>query len=144
MSLLKFGDIEIGEKKRSPRGKTVPESEVYLAAGMQGRSGDLHTNEHKMQQTEYGERLVQGHLLMLYMQGFSMDVFPTDSIAMYGLENVRFTEPVYIGDTVYMTVEVVDKEVRDEDSGIVTLEEQLFNQDDELVITRERLKLIRR
>lgn len=144
MSLLKFGDMEIGDKERSPRGKTIPESEVYLAAGMQGRSGNLHTNQDVMEETEYGERLVQGHLLMLYMQGFSMDVFPTASIAMYGLDNVRFVEPVFIGDTVYMTAEVVDKEVRDEESGIVTLEEQLFNQHDDLVITRERLKLIER
>lgn len=54
-------------------------------------------------------------------------------IAFYGVDAMRFVKPVYIGDTIYVELEVLKKQDKGE-NGIVTLLNRVYNQKDEVVM----------
>jgi 3-hydroxybutyryl-CoA dehydratase len=55
-------------------------------------------------------------------------------VAFYGIEGLRFTKPVFIGDTIHGLIKVTDKQER-EDSGMITLSNEVTNQRGESVLT---------
>jgi acyl dehydratase len=61
-----------------------------------------------------------------------------------GWERVRFTAPVFIGDTIRAerTLELCDE--RDADTGVLAYEVKVFNQRDEVVMLGTERLLIRR
>jgi acyl dehydratase len=139
-----YEDFEIGDSASSPSGRTISESEVYTIAGLEGNYSPLHTNE-EYAKTEFGGRIAQNTFLIVLSNGLNNQL-PWDpaTIAAYGRENIRFVTPVLIGDTVSLESEVVAKRERDEDSGIVTFREDLYNQDGDLAVTGEYLMLLER
>lgn len=94
--------------------RTIGESDVYAFAGITGDGGRNHQDETYMRTTRYGRRLVQGAYLLGLMSGASVRFVETLSVAgvSYGYDRVRFTGPVFIGDTVQVRYEVasVDEE----------------------------------
>lgn len=142
-----FEDFEIGDTTTSTVARTVSEYDNYLICGLYGTFSDLHLNKPLMERTEWGGRLVPGVALTVLMLGLAGRLpWNPDSRALYGFDNVRFIKPVHIGDTVYLTAEILDKEQRDnEDRGVLRQKENLYvtedgqKQDGELVVTRERL-----
>jgi acyl dehydratase len=61
----------------------------------------------------------------------------------YGYERLRFTRPVFIGDTIRVSVTIKDKQDHKKPGfGIVTELVEAFNQQDELVMVCEHLLLV--
>lgn len=140
-----FEDFEVGDTSESSVGRTMSEHDVYTAAGLAGSYGELHTNREAMAQTEYGDVIAQGVLLVMQMDGFGKRLsWEPETVAFYGMDGVRFINPVFIGDTIHMTAEVIDKEVRNDDHGLVTFKEDLVKSDDSVACTRERHLLVER
>lgn len=140
-----YDDFEIGDTTASETGRTVSESEVYAVAGLEGNYSPLHTNQEYMKETEFGARIAQNSLLITLSNGLSNQTpWNPNTIAAYGRDHIRFIAPVFIGDTLRLEREVVNKEQRSEDSGIVTFKEDLYNQHDEIVFTGEYLLLVER
>lgn len=140
----RFEEVEIGEQYTS-HGRTVSESDVYRYAGLEGHYGELHTNKEKMKDSEYGGRIAHGVLLVVLTNGFMTKLpFHHDVVALYGLDTVRFVEPVFIDDTVHLEAEVVDKEPKGDERGIVTYNCELINQEGDLVMVLKWLYMIRR
>lgn len=144
MSKRYFEAYEVGDTTTTI-GRTVSESEVYRYAGLAGSYSELHTNQAAMEETPYGERLVQGMLTMTYLYGFTtmMDWDP-EVRALYGIDGVRFVEPVFIGDTVHLEVEVTDTEPKGDDAGVVTFDCQLCKEDGTAATVCDWLLLIAR
>jgi len=139
-----FEEIEIGERHVS-HGRTVSESDVYRYAGLEGHYGELHTNKEKMKDSEFGGRIAHGVLLVVLTNGFMTKLpFHHSVVALYGLDTVRFVEPVFIDDTVHLEAEVVDKEPKGDERGIVTYNCELINQDGEVVMVLKWLYMIHR
>jgi len=94
--------------------RTIAESDVYAFAGITGDGGRNHQDETYMRTTRYGRRLVQGAYLVGLMSGASVRFAEALSIpgVSYGYDRIRFTAPVFIGDTVQVRYEVasVDEE----------------------------------
>jgi acyl dehydratase len=65
-------------------------------------------------------------------------------VAFFGIQNVRFLRPVFIGDTVKAISKVKEKVDRDEKSGVVTYQLEVKNQRDETVLTADYSVLIRK
>ena len=144
MKKQSFEDFQIGDNVTSI-GRTVSESEIYRYAGLAGSYGELHTNQEVMKQTDYGERLAQGMLALTYLYGFTTMVeWEPKTLALYGIDKVRFLNPLFIGDTVHLEYEVKAKEPRNESSGIVTFDATLKNQDDQPVAVCDWLLLVER
>mgnify|MGYP000101970299 CR=1 FL=1 len=47
----------------------------------------------------------------------------------YGYDRVRFVRPVFIGDTIHVETEVIGKDVKDEMTGVLTVEQEVVKQD---------------
>lgn len=140
----RFEEIETGERHVS-HGRTVSESDVYRYAGLEGHYGELHTNKEKMRDSEYGRRIAHGVLLVVLTNGFMTKLpFHHDVVALYGLDRVRFVNPVFIDDTVHLEAEIVDKEPKGDDRGIVTYKCELRKHDGTLAMALEWLYMVRR
>lgn len=145
MSGLYFEDVDVGDTAATETGRTISEADVYTQAGLSGSYNRLHVDEEYMRTTEYGERLVQNTLLITVMEGLNRRLgWDWNTIAAYGRENLRFTAPVFIHDTVRLEGEITDKRERSDDAGVVTITHELFNQDDDVVLVGDYLLLIER
>ncbi|MGI6535195.1 MAG: MaoC family dehydratase [Eggerthellaceae bacterium] len=90
--------------------KTISESDVYLFGGITGDFSQMHFNEAFMKTTKYGTRIVHGVLTFalgstastLIQQKYQS---PIPSVS-YGYDHLRFTAPVYFGDTITATYTV--------------------------------------
>ncbi len=125
-----FDELEIGDKTVSERGRTITETDVVFFCYLTGNWLELHSNAEYAKETQFGERLVQGSLTFAIAAGLQM-VKRGLVIAFYGLDKMRFTAPVKIGDTLRAEAEVIDKEVKGDDSGVVTIKQVIKNQRDE-------------
>jgi 3-hydroxybutyryl-CoA dehydratase len=94
--------------------KTVGESDVYLFAGITGDLSSNHTNEQVMARSQFGRRIAHGALLVGFMSTCSTRIIETygskaegraTAVAL-GYDRIRFTAPVFIGDTVTLTYTV--------------------------------------
>ena len=92
--------------------KTISESDVYLFGGITGDYSQMHFNEAFMKTTKYGTRIVTfalGSTASTLIQQKYESPIPS---ASYGYDHLRFTAPVYFGDTLTATYTVceVDEE----------------------------------
>jgi acyl dehydratase len=55
-------------------------------------------------------------------------------VAFYGVDKLRFTRPVFIGDTIHVVKKVTGREQKGAGRGVVTFETTVLNQNDEPVI----------
>ena len=114
--------------------KTVSESDVYQFAGITGDFSQMHLNEAFMKTTKYGTRIVHGVLTFAFGSTASTLIqqkyeSPIPS-ASYGYDHLRFTAPVYFGDTLTATYTV--KEV-DQDAMKTFADVVVTNQDGTVV-----------
>ncbi|MCX5914589.1 MAG: MaoC/PaaZ C-terminal domain-containing protein, partial [Deltaproteobacteria bacterium] len=56
---------------------------------------------------------------------------PKYFIAFYGIDKVRFTNPVRIGDTIHSETEVMAADAKDDTRGVITAQSTIKNQRDE-------------
>jgi len=92
--------------------KTVSEADVYLFAGITGDFHPNHVDEEYMRETVYGRRIAHGALLVGYMSTVSgrMALDVPGTVVTYGYDRIRFTKPVFFGDTVTITFEIVERD----------------------------------
>ena len=87
----------------------------------------------------------------LFTLGLMIGIAVTDTtigttIANLGMTDVRFPHPLYQGDTVHVTCEIISMRESNSrpDAGIVEFEHKAFNQDDVLVAICRRNAFMRR
>jgi acyl dehydratase len=104
-----------------------------------------HFNEHAMQTSAYGQRLVFGLVTGSIVVGLATQDTAENAIAELGLDELRFTAPVFHGDTLYAASEVVEKSDADrEDAGIVVFRHHGWKQDGTKVFEGKRRVLLKR
>src|ERR1041385_7896497 len=84
----------------------------------------------------FGKRIAHGALIFSISTGLSIQTnYITDTvIAFYGVDKLRFTKPVFIGDTIHVSKKVIEKQSKGEDRGVVSFETTVLNQNNEPVI----------
>lgn len=127
--------------------RTVTEADIVNFAGVSGDYNYLHTDAERMSGTEYGEPIAHGALVFSITTGLlwqSRHQRP-DVVAFYGVDDLRFTAPVYAGDTVHAEATLVEKEPREhpEAQGVVTNQVETLNQDDETVLSCSMKALVK-
>jgi 3-hydroxybutyryl-CoA dehydratase len=128
------------------RGRTITEADIVAFAGLTGDNIELHTNEEYARQSPYGRRIAHGLLTLGIASGLMvrMNLVTDTVVAFYGIDKLRFTKPVFIGDTIYARKRVVDMMAKHAEVGVVTFETTVFNQRDETVlIYRDKLAIKR-
>lgn len=125
-----YDELEVGERRSFP-GVTITESHIVTFAGVTGDHFGLHLDAEYAKSTPFGQRVAHG-LLVLSCGAGLIPLEPGRVQALLGLDEVRFTLPVFIGDTIHPEMEVMAK--RDKgDGGVVTIEEVIKNQRGDIV-----------
>ncbi|MFP4633337.1 MAG: MaoC family dehydratase [Halobacteriales archaeon] len=130
-----------------PRSRTVSESDNQRFCDLTMNQQPLHLDAEFAADSEFGERLVNGLLTMSL--AVSMTIPETTDgtiVANLGYDDVEHPRPVYHGDTISARTKVLDKRLTsDGDRGVVKMEVEAVNQDDEVVcrFTRTVLSLRR-
>jgi acyl dehydratase len=65
-------------------------------------------------------------------------------LGLYGVDRIRFTAPVFIGDRIHLEGEVLAREERDPARGLVTLRIAVTNQDGATVAVLDKKLLYKR
>ncbi|MGH7278201.1 MAG: MaoC family dehydratase [Candidatus Rokuibacteriota bacterium] len=105
-----FAALTIGKKVTVS--KTVSESDVYLFAGLTGDLSPNHVDEEYMRTTRYGRRIAHGALAIGLMSTASTKIIDglPGTLVSYGYDRVRFPAPLFLGDTVTVTYEIVERD----------------------------------
>ena len=110
--------------------KTVSETDVYLFAGITGDLNPAHTNEVAASKTMFKTRIAHGMLGAGFISAVLGMYLPGPGTIYMGQE-LKFTKPVHIGDTVTATATV--EEIVLEKNRVI-LDTTVVNQDGEIVI----------
>jgi acyl dehydratase len=133
MTQQKYGDdFKPGEIYTTPR-ITVTETHVVNWAGLTGDFYPLHMDKVYAESTQFGERLAHGPLVFALAVGLVAQAgFGGDApIAWLGVDDLRMLEPVKIGDTITVRVEIKDQKVTSNPKkGIQTWRYTVLNQRD--------------
>jgi 3-hydroxybutyryl-CoA dehydratase len=140
-----FDDFEIGEEAITA-GRTITETDIVNFAGITGDWNELHTNKESAERGPFKQRIAHGALIFSISTGLSVRLGQTADtvIAFYGLDRLRFVKPTFIGDTIRVRQRVEAKSERDEQSGIVTMLNEVINQREEVVVSYTAKVLLRR
>lgn len=120
--------INIGDS--ASLSKTVTETDVYLFAGITGDLNPAHTNEVAASKTMFGGRIAHGMLSAGFISAVLGMQLPGPGTIYLGQE-LKFTKPVRIGDTITATCTVVEK---DDAKNRLKLETICTNQDGDIVV----------
>lgn len=141
-----FEDYKNGEKFVTPA-RTISEADIVLFAAISGDWHPIHTDLEYAKKTVFGERIAHGLLGLVVGSGLAFRLgyqgpLPKYFIAFYGMDNLRFTAPLKIGDTVHVEIEVIDLIPKEKNKGIVVFKSELKNQRDEVVNVHESRILV--
>ena len=139
---LYFEEFEAGKMFDHTLRRTVTEMDNMLFSNMTLNPQPLHIDRHFCEtQTEWGQPLMNSLFTLGLMIGISVnDTTIGTTIANLGMSDVKFPNPLFQGDTVRVTTEVVSKrESRSRaDAGIIEFEHKAYNQHDVLVAVCRR------
>ena len=117
------------------RGRTVTEADVVNFAGLSGDFVELHVNERYASESRFGRRIAHGALVFSMSTGMSVEACAIHRtvLAFYGIDKLRFTRPVFIGDTIHTEKRVLEKQTKDA-GGVLTFETRVINQTGDIVL----------
>jgi acyl dehydratase len=133
---LYFEELEVGCVFEHSIRRTVTEMDNTLFSCLTHNPQPLHIDHHFAAASEWGRPLVNSLFTLGVMIGISVnDTTIGTTIGNLGMSEVKFPKPVFHGDTLRATTEVVSKRRSRSrpDAGIVVFRHRAFNQKDELV-----------
>ena len=137
----------IGETLSHEIRRTVTETDNLLFSTMTHNPQPLHIDAEAAKASEFGQILVNGTFTFALMVGLSVgDTTLGTLVANLGYDKLVMPSPVFIGDTMRATSEVVElKESKSRpNAGIVTFRHELINQRGQVVCSCLRSALIKR
>lgn len=131
-----FEELEIGMLFEHQPHRTVTESDNLTFSTMTHNPQPLHIDAEFAKTTQFGQILVNSYFTLGLVVGLSVgDTTLGTTIGNLGMDKVEFPNPVFIGDTLRVQTEIVDKRKSKSksDRGIVWFEHLGLNQRNEIV-----------
>lgn len=128
--------IKIGDSFKKER--VVTDELIRAFAEVSGDYNPIHLDEEFARTTRFGRRIAHGMLSGAFISavlGYEL----TDRKIIYLSQTLKFTAPVFIGDTVTTTATVTA--IR-EDKNIVTMETVCTNQNGETLVKGESVVMV--
>ncbi|MTK12185.1 MAG: MaoC family dehydratase [Clostridiaceae bacterium] len=133
MQGLTIDQIKVGDKVSIE--KTISETDVYLFAGITGDLNPAHVNQVASEKTMFKSRIAHGVLVSGFISACLGMHLPGPGTIYMG-QQLKFTAPVYIGDTIKAEVEVIEMNV---EKNRVKLRTACTNQNGKVVVDGEAL-----
>ena len=137
-------DFVVGDVYEHAHGRTITQTDNTWFSLLTNNPHDIHSNADYASRTVFGKPLVVSTLTLAIVTGLSVPDVSQNAVANLGWDDVKLTAPVFAGDTLYASSEVL--QVRPSKSrpgqGLVRVRTTGRNQRDETVITYERTVLV--
>lgn len=129
---------------RQTKGRTITETDIVIHAGQSGDFFPHHMDEEWCKSQPFKKRIAHGTLIFTVAIGLTAD-FVNEVSMTYGYERLRFIKPVFINDTIKVTVTIKDlKDHKKPEYGLVTELVECFNQHNELVMLCEHILMVKK
>ena len=139
-----FEDFTVGDVYPHPLGRTVLDADNVWFSCLTMNTNPIHFDGEYAARTEFKKRLVNSCFTLSLVTGQSVIDLTMNAVANLGWENVTLPHPVFEGDTIYASSEVL--EIRESKSrpnvGIVRVKTIGRNQDGTSVIEFYRTFMI--
>lgn len=141
---LKVGDTEVTHKH------TVSEADIVNFANVSGDNFYAHMDATSLDETIFEERVAHGYFILSKAAGLFVSPKKGPVLLNYGIDECRFTKPVYPGMTigVKLTVrEKIEQEKRDDDDiakGIVKFLVDVYDEEGETVALATILTMVKK
>ena len=136
-----YEELEVGRVYKHAITRTVTETDNLMFSALTHNMAWLHLDEEYCKTQMFGQRLVNSNFTLSLVAGVQvMDLTLGTTLANMGYSDVRFPNPVFIGDTIYTETEVISKRESKSrpNAGLVEFETRGINQRDEVVVTLRR------
>ena len=139
-----FEDFAVGDVYEHRPGKTVTEHDNHMFTLMTMNQHPMHFDAEFAAASEFKRNIVVSPYTLALLIGMSVSDVSYKAVANLGMDEVRFTAPVFAGDTIYGESEVLAKRASASrpTQGIVTVRTTGRNQRGEVVCTFVRSMLI--
>ena len=145
-----FEDVAVGDSLLTHR-RTVSEADIVNFGGVSGDYFYMHFDAIAAKDTQFGQRIAHGYFVLSAAAGLFVSPAPGPVLANYGIDTLRFVNPVAIGDTIQARLTCKRRIDRAESSnkrpdqppqGVVAWDVQVMNQRGELVASYDILTLV--
>ena len=141
-----FEEIQVSDTLITHK-RTVTEADIVNFAGISGDFFYAHTDETSLEGSIFERRVAHGYFLIAAAAGLFVDPKKGPVLANYGLDNLRFVQPVYVGDTIQVKLTCMRKTMKDRrddqiPQGVVEWYVEVINQRGEKVAIETVLTLV--
>lgn len=142
-----FDDLRIGESLLTHR-RTVTEADLVNFGCLSGDHFYMHFDDIAAKESLFGQRIAHGYFVLSAAAGLFVSPAPGPVLANYGLDTLRFINPVAIGDTIQARLTCkrkIDQGKTSPDGkphGVVVWDVTVINQNNELVASYDILTLV--
>ena len=144
-----FEELEIGETVFTHK-HTVTTTDIVNFANVSGDNFYAHMDETSLDGTIFEERVAHGYFVLAKAAGLFVEPKKGPVLLNYGIDECRFTKPVYAGTTIgvrFTVKEKINQEKKDEDDiakGIVKFLVDIYDQEGETVGLATILTMVRK
>ena len=145
-----FEDLRVGETLTTAK-HTVSETDITNFANVSGDNFYAHMDVTSLEGTPFTGRVAHGYFILSKAAGLFVDAKKGPVLLNYGLDECRFTKPVYPGMTIGVRLTVkeklqVEQKVDDElpPRGIVRWQVEVYDEIDETVALATILTMVRK
>ena len=139
-----FESFEVGQAFATPA-RTITEADIAAFAGLSGDYNPLHTDAVYAAAGPFGRRIAHGLLVLSVTSGLVARLgWFEQAVAAFRELRCRFREPVFAGDTIRVSLQVVrTRALPRAGGGLVDLDLRVMNQEDVLVMSSRWSALMR-
>jgi len=143
-----FEEIEIGETVHTHK-RTITETDIVNFANVSWDHFYAHTDETSLDGTIFERRVAHGYFVLSAAAGLFVDAAKGPVLLNYGLEECRFTKPVYAGMTIGVRLTVKEKMAQEKKSpediakGIVKFLVDVYDETGETVAIATILTMVK-
>ena len=131
---LYFEEFSVGQKVVTEK-RTITENDIMNFAALSGDDNRIHTDPEFSKTTVFGRQVAHGLLGLAIASGLAWKTGILDGtvIAFREVNEWKFVKPVFIGDTIYVDLEIIEaKALPRIGGGSVTITLEVKNQNEEV------------
>ncbi len=131
-----FEEFTVGQRIFTA-GRTITESDIVSFAGLSGDYNQIHTDSVYADQSPFGQRVAHGLLGLSIASGLVVQTGMMEGtiLAFREIAEWKFIQPIYIGDTIHVEVEVLEtKDLRRLGGGAIVISLDVRKQSGETVM----------
>ncbi len=141
-----FEEVQIGDTLTTHK-RTVTETDIVNFANVSWDHFYAHTDDTSLEGTIFERRCAHGYFVISAAAGLFVDPGKGPVLANYGLDELRFTKPVYVGSTIQVQLtckEKIDQEAREGEDprGVVKWQVNVIDETGETVALATILTLV--